>query len=91
MGSSGMRRKHRSRPPKVSGQGAEWGTVPLGQDPPWGPWGPIGEIEAYGQIARAWNFGSPRQRRAAAVFLAILAVPWIATLVGGLAAVLRFD
>jgi hypothetical protein len=91
MGSSGMRRKHRSRPPKVAGQGAEWGTVPLGQDPPWGPWGPMGEIEAYGQMARAWNFGTPRQRRAAAIFLVILAVPWIATLVGALAAVLRFD
>ena len=91
MGSSGMRRKHRSRPPKVSGQGAEWGTVPLGQDPPIGPWGPMGRIEAYGNMARAWNNGSSRQRRAAAVFFAVLAVPAVASLISWIADAIHFD
>jgi len=59
MGSGGMKRKRRRRLPKVSDCGADWGTVPLGQDPPLGPWGPMGRIEAFGNIARALNAGGP--------------------------------
>ena len=91
MGSAGMKRKKRHRAPKVPVPGGHSGTIPLGQEPPWGPWGPMGEIEAYGRMARAWNFGTARQRRAAAVFLGILAVPWIYSVVGALAGLLRFD
>ena len=86
-----MKRKHRRRLPKVSEHGAEWGTVPLGEDPPGGPWGPVGRIQAYGNISRAWNSGTPRQRRAAAVLLGALAVPGIAALIGWIVDVLRFD
>jgi hypothetical protein len=59
MGSGGMKRKKRRRLPKVSDSGADWGTVPLGQDPPLGPWGPMGRIEAFGKISRALNAGGP--------------------------------
>jgi hypothetical protein len=86
-----MKRKKRHRLPKVSDQGAEWGTVPLGQDPPVGPWGPMGRIQAYGNIARAWNNGSPRQRRAAAVFLGVLAIPGVAAVVSWIIDAIRFD
>jgi len=76
-----MRRKKRHRPPKGPSPGAEWGTVPLGQDPPIGPWGPMARIQAYGNIARAWNNGTSRQRRAARVFLVAIAVPGIAVVI----------
>lgn len=59
MGSGGMKRKKRRRLPKVTDSGADWGTVPLGQDPPLGPWGPMGRIEAFGKISRALNAGGP--------------------------------
>jgi len=91
MGSAGMKRKKRHRLPKVSEQGAEWGTVPLGPDPPIGPWGPMGRIAAYGNMARAWNNGSSRQRRAAAVFFAALALPAVASLIGWIADAVHFD
>jgi hypothetical protein len=86
-----MKRKKRHRLAKVSAEGAPWGTVPLGQDPPAGPWGPIGRIQAYGNIARAWNNGTARQRRAATVFLGALALPAVATLISWAIDVLRFD
>jgi hypothetical protein len=54
-----MKRKKRRRLPKVSDSGADWGTVPLGQDPPFGPWGPMERIEAFGKIARALRAGGP--------------------------------
>jgi hypothetical protein len=76
-----MKRKKRHRLPKIPDSGAEWGTVPLGQDPPVGPWGPLGRIQAYGNIARAWNRGTPRQRRAAAIFLGAIALPSLGGLI----------
>lgn len=91
MGSAGMKRKRRHRLPKVSEHATEWGTVPLGQDPPMGPWGPVGRIQAYGNLARAWNNGTVRQRRAAAVFLGALAVPAVAGLISWIADAIRFD
>ena len=81
MGSAGMKRKKRSRLPKVPDSATGWGTVPLGQDPPVGPWGPMGRIQAYGNIARAWNNGTPRQRRAAALLLGAIALPAVAGLI----------
>jgi hypothetical protein len=59
MGSGGMKRKKRRRLPKVSNSTTEWGTLPLGQDPPFGPWGPMERIEAFAKIARALKAGGP--------------------------------
>ncbi|MEW6477687.1 MAG: hypothetical protein AB1679_36035 [Actinomycetota bacterium] len=86
-----MRRKKRHRLPKVTDEADQWGTVPLGQDPPIGPWGPMGRIQAYGNIARAWNRGTPRQRRAAAVFLAVICLPTLGGVIVWLIDALRFD
>ena len=88
MGSAGMKRKSRHRPPKASDEGPAWGTVALGQDPPVGPWGPMGRIQAYGNVAQAWNNGTPRQRRAARVILAVVALPGIAAVVSWIASAL---
>jgi hypothetical protein len=77
-----MRRKKRHRLPKVADNTPGWGTVPLGQDPPFGPWGPVGQIEAYGKIARAWNDGSLPRRRAGIFLLAGVALSAVAGLIG---------
>ena len=90
MGSAGMKRKKRQRLPKVPEHGVEWGTVPLGQDPPAAPWGPLGEIAAYGRMARAWNNGSPRQRRAAAIFLGVFLFPTLVGVIGWIVDALHF-
>lgn len=75
-----MKRKKRRRLPKVADNGADWGTVPLGQDPPLGPWGPVGRIEAFGKISRALNAGGPARNPEARV-LAVVALG-VAGLVG---------
>jgi hypothetical protein len=36
---------------------------------------PVGQVDAAGKIARAWTRGNRRQRRAAAVFLVVAAIP----------------
>jgi hypothetical protein len=41
----------------------------------------MARIQAYGNIARAWNNGTSRQRRAARVFLVAIAVPGIAVVI----------
>ncbi|HEY3241450.1 MAG TPA: hypothetical protein VGL92_17955 [Acidimicrobiia bacterium] len=56
--------------------------MPLGQDPPIGPYGPMGQIRAVGVMARAWRWGTPRQRRAAAVLLAVMAAPLVWNVIG---------
>jgi hypothetical protein len=82
MGSSGIRRKRRKHLPKVrSSEETPPGTIPLGRDPGLGPWGPMGGIQAYGKIARAFVRGTPRQQRAAGVFLLVLALPAIVGLI----------
>jgi hypothetical protein len=79
-----MKRKGRRHLPKVPEEIDITGTLPLGEDPPLGPWGPMGRIQSYGVMARAWNRGTPRQRRAAAVFLAVVALPMMVYLAGSL-------
>jgi hypothetical protein len=86
-----MKRKKRHRLSKAPDHGAEWGTVPLGQDPPIGPWGPMGRIQAYGNIARAWNNGTPRQRCAAAVLLGVIGFPSAVALIAWIADSVLFD
>ncbi len=84
-----MGRKGRRHLPKLQHDVDTTGTLPLGEDPPLGPWGPMGRIQSYGAMARAWNRGTPRQRRAAAVFLAVLGLPLLLYLGESLISLLR--
>jgi hypothetical protein len=42
---------------------------------------PMARVDALRKITLAWNTGTPRQQRAAAVFLAVMGVPAIAGLI----------